>query len=124
MGLQAHESRPENKVALATGLSIMVWLGAPSFVFFIEGRVPINLDHRIASTILPSGRRRGRPRFRFWGRETTTLPLSHAQDYAPAAHNEYSETPERGRRMSRSCHRIPRFDHRDLLGLRLSLVTI
>jgi hypothetical protein len=50
MGLQAHESRPENKVALAAGLSIMVWPGAPSLYVAFRG-----------VTIEVAFRRRGRP---------------------------------------------------------------
>jgi hypothetical protein len=127
MGLQAHECRPENNAALATGLSIMLprcgRVPHPS-LFSSEGWVPTNLDHRIASTILSSGRRRECLGSRFWGLGNHNSSPALAQDYAPPAHNEDSETHEQNRCWSGSCVRVPRIDHRDLPGLHLPPVTI
>jgi hypothetical protein len=90
----------------------------PSF-FSNEGWVPTNLEHRTASTILSSGRRRGCLSSRLEAWETTTLSLPIAQDCALEAHNEDSETQERTRRMSGSCVSVSSIDLRDLPGPRL-----
>jgi hypothetical protein len=77
MGLQAHECRPENNVASATGLSIMLLrCGRVPLCFFLAkgGFPPISTTgSRAQFSRRDEGASASDPAFGAW--ETTTLPL-------------------------------------------------